>query len=137
MICRLLGNSRQTRASARVQVCFFVCATAFGFGAGAVAAGAAGGAVATGAAGAAAVGAGATAAGAALGAWARAPTGYPPAMITPHAIAATNRFMMGRPLSIDAPGKIRLAQKETTNLAVFDYHGDQSVIAAVFEFELP
>src|SRR5271167_4530900 len=65
------------------------------------------------------------------------PTGYPPATITPHAIAVTNRFMIGRPLSIDASGRIRLAQKETTNLAIFDYQSDESVIAAVFEFELP
>src|SRR5208283_711707 len=136
MICWLVGNSRQTRASALVQARFFACAA--GFAAGAVAAGAvAAGAVAAGAAGVGEAAAGVTAAGAALGACARAPTGYPPAMITPHAIAATNRFMIGRPLSIDAAGQVRLAQKETTNLAVLDYQRDQSVISAVFEFELP
>jgi hypothetical protein len=96
MICKLVGNSRQTRASAQVHDRFFAFAPVREAGA-AVAA----------AAGAAAAGA---AAGAAFGTWASAANGYAVASIA-HAIAATNRFMIAHPFRIDLTGNARYRKK--------------------------
>jgi hypothetical protein len=95
MICKLVGNSRQARASARVQIRSFACVSALeaaGTGAGETAAGAG------------ETGGGEAAAGAALDAWATAAPGCTTATVTAHAIAATNRFMIG-PSALKLPGK--------------------------------
>src|SRR5208282_2114999 len=107
MICRFVGNSRQTRASAQVHDRFF----AFDFvraARGAVAAAAGGAAVGGAAAGAAA--------GAGFGAWACPADGYAVASIATHAIAAPNRLMIALPLGLKPAVHSRYRKKKPLTL---------------------
>ena len=112
MICKFVGNSRQTRASAHVHdrfVAFDFVRDARGAAEAAAGAAAAGAAAAGGAAAGAAAGAG-------FGAWACPSDGYAVAIIVTHAIAAPNRLMIALPLGLKPAVHSRYRKKKPLTL---------------------